>query len=226
MGWKIRIAGARLLYFLTGWPARVMRLLSWLFLIGYLPHGRHSLLRWLAGLIMLITDISPLALIYETITDLIKRKTRPLNKEEERIVLDVFGASFPSHLVGMDPNSIPVALKVTDAYVSFHTINFNTQIPDSVFVHELVHIWQFQQYGSAYISESIWAQKWGGGYNYGGIEALKKGVFNKGLAGFNFEQQADIIEDYFRWKSGLPMRWAFDIPATGDLLERYRSEVS
>ena len=96
--------------------------------------------------------------------------------------------------------------------MSFHTINFDTEIPDPILVHEMVHIWQYGQIGAAYISEAFWAQKWGGGYNYGGLEPLKMHSDGLKLKAFNFEQQADIIEDYYRWTQHIPLQWAANDP--------------
>ena len=45
--------------------------------------------------------------------------------------------------------------------------------------------------------EALYAQRWGGGYNYGGIAALSQHQ-DKGMMAFNFEQQAEIVEDYFK----------------------------
>ncbi|HZV68209.1 MAG TPA: hypothetical protein VFG10_01650 [Saprospiraceae bacterium] len=164
-------------------------------------------------------------LIYETIFDLIKWKTRPLNATEKEILFSVFGDSIKYNLIGLDPRSIPVIKRKTVAYVSFHTINFDTDIQDSTLVHEMVHVWQYQKYGAAYISEAFWAQRWGGGYNYGGLEALQKHAQGPGLSAFNFEQQADIIEEYFRWSKGLPLQWEKDASAAGEVLGEYARQI-
>ena len=126
----------------------------------------------------------------------------------------------------MDPSSWPVRRHHARAYVSFHSINFDQELPPHTFIHELVHIWQYEQYGSAYISEALWAQRWGGGYDYGGLDPLINYSAGRGLSGFNFEQQADIIEDYYRWKTGLPLQWAMNVPGVGEVLERYRYELA
>jgi len=161
----------------------------------------------------------------ETLLDLIKGKTRPMNPREQDLAVSVFGPRLPIQCIAIDPGSIPAKRKKTTAYVSFHTINFFKTIPDYILVHELVHIWQYKRYGSAYISESIWAQKWGGGYNYGGMELLVGYSERKGLAAFNFEQQADIIEDYYRWKNNMPMQWSARTPGIGAVLEKYRDNL-
>lgn len=224
MGWRIKMLGGRLLEFIMVWPARVWRLLSWLLWIRS-PRGKHAVPRWITGLILLSVDLTPMILAYETILDWIKWNTRPLTKDEKEVAKSVFGEDFPVPLISVDSSSFPVRKKWTAAYVSFHSVNYHQVIPLPIFVHELVHIWQYRRYGSAYISEAIWAQKWGGGYNYKGIEALQKYSQGKGLAAFNFEQQADIIEDYYRWKNGLPLQWAVNTPGIGHVLEFYKKQL-
>jgi hypothetical protein len=206
------------------WPLRLWRFLAW-FLWVKSPGGKHAVLRWLIGLILLAVDLTPFMLFYETIMDWIKWNTRPLTKDERDIVKSVFGDYFPVPLISVDSSSFPVKKKWTTAYVSFHCINYFEKIPVPIFVHEMVHIWQYRRYGSTYISEAIWAQKWGGGYDYKGLEALQKYSQGKGLEAFNFEQQADIIEDYYRWKNGLPLQWAVNVPGIGQMLETYAQQV-
>lgn len=179
----------------------------------------------MAGLILLLVDISPVNLIYETLLELIKWKTRPLSEKEREILMSVFGNTIRYHLIGVDPGSIPAIKRRTVAYVSFHTINFDTSISDPTLVHESVHIWQYQKYGAVYISESFWAQQWGGGYNYGGLEPLKMYSERLRLNAFNFEQQADIIEDYYRWKNNLPLQWAVNVPGVGEVLSKYAAQI-
>ncbi len=224
MIWRIRMFSRRLLEYIFRWPLAVWRLILWILWINS-PNGKHAIMRWLCGIVLLTVDLTPLNLLYETVMDALKKKTRPLNKEELDIVLSVFGKRFPFQLVGLDPDSIPVKKKRTTAYVSFHTINFFNVLPAQTLIHELVHVWQYRKHGSVYISEAIWAQKWGGGYNYGGLEPLIKYSEGKGLSSFNFEQQADIIEDYYRWKNGIPLQWALNVPGVGHLLEKYKDQL-
>ena len=225
MGGRIRIFIGRTISFLTGYPQRVLLLLKWIFWIG-VPAGRHRLWRWLAGMLMLITDLTPLALAYMTILDVVKRKTRPISQEEIQAGKMIFGNQFPWHLISIDPDSIPVKNGWTKAYVQFFTINFYQVIPTPVLLHELTHIWQYQKFGSVYITESLWAQRWGGGYDYGGQVALEQLNEGQGLLSFNFEQQADIIEDYFRAKQGLTLQWAENTPEIQGHLEQLVKVIS
>ena len=61
-----------------------------------------------------------------------------------------------------------------------------------VLVHELCHVWQFQNGGHAYIGDSVHAQLLGDGY------ALEKGLLQgRAWAQLNAEQQATLIEASF-----------------------------
>lgn len=225
MIWRLRMFGGRLLHFMVKWPKRAFRLCLWILWINS-PRGKHSFYRWLCGMILLFVDLTPLSLLYETIMDVIKTRSRALSAEEISIAQSVFSVSIPLKQVSMDPSSWPVRQRKASAYVSFHTINFDQSLPPHTLIHELVHVWQYERYGSVYISESLWAQHWGGGYNYGGLEPLVHYSQGKGLSVFNFEQQADIIEDYYRWTTGLPLQWALNVPGIGEVLVRYRDELA
>lgn len=222
--WRLKVFFLRLYDYIIHIPHRVLHLLKWLLMITPL-RGRHKFQRWMAGFILLVLDIAPVALLFETILDWVKWKTRPLNEKEKEIGLFVFAKNLPMKIIGLDPHSIPAMKRMTIAYVSFHTINFDVAIPDATLVHEMVHIWQYSRYGAAYISEAFWAQKWGGGYNYGGLEPLRMYSEGLGLAAFNFEQQADIIEEYYRWTKNIPLQWTMNVPGIGEVLTKYVDEL-
>ncbi len=69
-----------------------------------------------------------------------------------------------------------------------------------LFVHETVHIWQHQNRGTNYMSESIFAQTWGilrtgdRGYGYNFLRGIIEG---KSFDKLNPEQQASLIETAF-----------------------------
>ena len=79
---------------------------------------------------------------------------------------------------------------------------------DDILIHELMHVWQNQKFGANYIPLALKAQYTVEGYNYGGLEDLCRTMENGGsILDYNFEQQADIVMDYFRLVYGLPVRW-------------------
>ena len=136
-----------------------------------------------------------------------KRKTRPLTDEESKIAQLIFGDTLPLHRIRIDETARIATKKYRICYVSFYTINSWGAMRPDTFIHELIHIWQYEQIGALYIPKALWAQQHGG-YDYGGVEALKKHIQQeKDFWEFNLEQQGDIIADYFRLSCGLPVRW-------------------
>ena len=86
-------------------------------------------------------------------------------------------------------------------------INSWGEMHDDVFIHELVHVWQYERFGAMYIAKALLAQR-EEGYNYGGRSRLAKARELGGkLTDFNFEQQADIVMDYYRLITGRSVRW-------------------
>lgn len=219
MVWRFRIFFKRLMDYILHFHLRLWRFFKWIMGMTSI-RGSHAFARWVAGIILLAFDILPVAFLMECLLDWIKWKTRPLNKEEKAIAAYIFGANLPLHLITLDSDSMVVKRNRLKAYVAFHMINFDTCISPVVFIHELVHIWQYRTYGAVYISEALWAQRWGGGYNYGGNDALKLND-NIGLSAFNFEQQADIVEDYFRLQNDLPLKWSVRDVDIENVLKRY-----
>jgi hypothetical protein len=79
---------------------------------------------------------------------------------------------------------------------------------DSLLVHEMMHVWQYQHLGVIYIPKALSAQYSLMKYDYGGKPGLMQAVEDgKKLLDFNFEQQAEIITDYFLLKTGRYPRW-------------------
>jgi hypothetical protein len=73
----------------------------------------------------------------------------------------------------------------------------------------LVHVWQFHHFGSPYILRALLAQRTDLGYDYGGLPALKRArAAQQGLQAFNYEQQASILEDFFRLHQSGFARWS------------------
>ena len=65
-------------------------------------------------------------------------------------------------------------------------------LPTRVLVHELCHVWQFQNGGHAYIGDSVHAQMFGDGYQ------LETGLLQgKRWPELNAEQQATLVEASF-----------------------------
>lgn len=127
-----------------------------------------------------------------------KPGTRPLCARERALAETVFGKNLPYDRIRIDERSHIGCRHYRFAYVGFTCINSWGALRDPHFIHELVHIWQYEQVGSAYIPRALHAQRSKAGYHYGGPEALQAALeAGKDLRHFNYEQQGDIVADYF-----------------------------
>lgn len=146
---------------------------------------------------MYLMDILAIPTIYEILSDWTKWFTRPLTDRELVLTHKYYGDSINTTLVRVHSNAKYTAKKLAIAYVSFNTINHWHEISEDVFVHELMHIWQYQHLGSVYALKALYSQSRGNAYDYGGLENLYFAMLQgKKLLEFNFEQQAQIIQDY------------------------------
>lgn len=160
-----------------------------------------GILEWTSDTLFYLFDCMAIPEIYDAIMNLLKTNTRPLTAAEVELGYNVFGNSIDYNLIRIDDRARFGTKNMAAAYVSFNTINYMHKIKKEVFIHELVHIWQFQNFGSIYIARAIKAQRSSEGYNYGGSPNLYQVMLRGGsLFDFNFEQQADIIEDYYKMK--------------------------
>jgi len=211
----------RLLYWLRQLPIRFLRLLKHILSIFTVKIGkRHwwqsffsmaQLLNigdWIIVLFFLLCDIFAIGEIYEMIADFTKFNTRSLKAWEVDVAKTIFKDKLQYKLIRIDENAKLLPSERCIAYVGFHTINSKGPMNNSTFIHELVHVWQYERFGSVYIYYALMAQKSTMGYNYGGASALSYAINQKKkLVDFNFEQQGDLIEDYYRISNGYAPTW-------------------
>lgn len=212
----------RLYDWLRWLPKRIWRLLRhiWYGLLFFTPSAEHwkntpsyyekglSFVHWSTESFFYLMDIFGIAELYETLLDFIKFNTRPLSKKELDIAQTIFGQSVHYRRVRIDNAAYAGPKQHRFAYVSFFTINSWGNMNPSFFIHELTHVWQYQQMGAVYIPRALWAQFSTEGYNYGGLPKLNAFlVANKKLEDFNLEQQADIVADYYRLQTGYQPQW-------------------
>ena len=192
-----------LFYFFKDWPLRFKRIVFHLF-FPFCKGIKHKFpfygfKEWVSDLFFYILDIMAIPELYHLTNRIIKWNIRPLTESEIIIGKDIFGVSIDFSQVRIDENAKIGIEKIALAYVSFNTINYIQKIEREVYIHELMHIWQYQHFGSIYIGRAIKAQISKEGYDYGGIANLYKVMLRGGsLLEFNFEQQADIVEDYYK----------------------------
>ncbi len=95
------------------------------------------------------------------------------------------------------------ARNASRAFTTFHTLNLPKGTKLEIVVHELTHVCQYERVGTRYMFEALLAQFELGGdaYHYGGPKGLLDDFrANKLFAAYNREQQAQIVQDYYRWK--------------------------
>ncbi len=139
---------------------------------------------------------------------IVKPNTRRLNNREKALARAVFGDRIDYARVRIDERAFIGCRRFRFAYVGFNMINSWGPLSDAHFIHEMVHIWQYQREGAVYIPRALWAQRTPEGYDYGGEAGLRSAVAQGyTLEDFNYEQQGDIVADYFCLKNGLNPRW-------------------
>lgn len=205
---KISAGFLRLQHALRWLPTRLRRL------------GKHFLrfcwsdINWWTATIYLLLDVVGIPELYETLQDFIKWRTRPLTNAERLLLYPIFGESLIYDRIRIDEKAFlgPPQWKI--CYVSFYTINAWGKMNPSLLIHEVVHIWQFQHWGSIYIPRALRAQYSKEGYNYGGAPKVANWARQKArLEDFNPEQQADLVADYWRILHQYTTHWGPAGPA-------------
>ena len=168
-----------------------------------------SIAFWCWELGCLVLEILGIAEWYETACDLYKKETRSLNSFELVMAKEIFGNSINYDRVRIDETAEIACKNSYLKYVSFYTINSWGRMSDDIFIHEMVHVWQYEKFGAVYIPKALKVHLTKGmSYNYGGVAALEKSMEANGrFLDFNFEQQGDIVADYFRIRCGDTPIW-------------------
>ena len=159
---------------------------------------------------------------YEGISNALSPRLRKLTPREIALLQPIFGGSVPYQAVRLDERARYGPRRYRFCYVSFRTINSWGPIDEAILVHEMVHIWQYQQFGACYIPRALAAQRTSAGYDYGGLAGLRNSDY---LTDFNYEQMASVVEDAFRLRRGLPPRYvapSADPAAYGALVGQLR----
>jgi hypothetical protein len=123
---------------------------------------------------------------------------RALSPAERRVLATIFGDALALDVVTVR-EALSGLINVSGrAFVIENTIHLPLppgHVPMHLVVHEATHVWQFQNGGHAYITDSLHAQVLGDGYQ------LEKGLLQgKPWAQLNCEQQATLVEQ--AWAQG------------------------
>lgn len=155
------------------------------------------------------------------LNQLFKPQTRRMTERKIALARTVFGAAIDYSKVRLDERAMIGCRRYRFAYVGFQVINSWGALSDPLLIHELVHVWQYQRLGSVYIPRALWAQRTPEGYNYGGVNGLRQALARgKNLLDFNYEQQGDIVADFFCLRTQRQPRWCAPDPAALPVFER------
>lgn len=196
----------RLCFVIRQYPKRLRRLFLYYF------HPFYVKPKWRA-FPFILAECFLLFDLYEIISNLTKSSVRLLSEEEILRGESIFGKSIDLGVIMMDEKAQFLTRHLSVAYVGFNTINSWGKLRDDIFVHELVHIWQYQQFGAGYIANALVAQRSNAGYDYTQavsylpLSVAKHWAQCESIHCFTAEQQADLVQDYFRLKQGLKPEW-------------------
>lgn len=164
---------------------------------------------------------------------------RSLREDERALAQRVFGASLDPHPVRIyrdhafsvyAPKALGNAVHLKSSWGHFRGEGLElSPRGEACLVHELVHVWQYQNGGLRYIVGSLWAQQHAvltEGSRSGAYRWRRAHESGRPWAAWNPEQQAQLVEDHF---CALRRR-AADQPAEGDaallaLAEPYLAEL-
>ncbi|NRB65542.1 MAG: hypothetical protein HRU40_21420 [Saprospiraceae bacterium] len=215
---KLSLCWLRLIQAFWWMPRRFKR--AWRYSLCYFPVSIAKAGVYVVDLFCLTVEMLGVMEWYECVADMGKWKTRGLKPEERSAAQGIFGDSICWDRVRIDEQAFIGTRRSGICYVSGYTINLWGPISQELLIHELMHVWQFHHQGLAYIPRALRAYYSREGYNYGGVRQLREmAAKGKTLMDFNYEQQGDIIADYYRLRIGRPPQWGFAGIADMDVYE-------
>ncbi|MEM6317338.1 MAG: hypothetical protein AAF960_06690 [Bacteroidota bacterium] len=163
---------------------------------------------WLTEIGVLFLELLGVGELYESLNDFVKFNNRPLTSKEIELAKSIYQNSIDYQAVRIDERAWAGPKQYHFCYVSFNLINSWGPMRPPIFIHEMMHIWQYQQMGAIYMIRALLAQHSQMGYNYGGVATIRhKMATGQTLFDFNLEQQAEVVTDYFLLKSGQRPQW-------------------
>lgn len=179
----------------------ILHFLQWIPAVKKSHLPSKGVVEWSIDLIFYCFDLLLFPDILELIFTWVQPKIRLLNRDEKLYITKYFKNQVWVQNIRMNSRIPKWIENLAVAFVTFNTIHFSEKLTVPIFIHEVVHIWQYQKFGSVYIYRALKAQNSNEGYNYGGLENLySKMLDNYIFTDFNFEQQGEIFEDYCRLK--------------------------
>ena len=191
----------RIIFSFKAIPSRVLHLF---YPFHHIFFARLSFTQKLASFLFQFSDLFFLFDIYEITTNLIKKSTQTLTNEEIILGKSIFKNQIDWNVVMYDKGAWSAKPNFCLAYVSFNSINTRQNLSDDILIHEMTHVWQYQNFGAGYIVNALAAQKSIERYNYAYYYDWME---TKDILKFNAEQQADLIQDFFLIKKGEKAHW-------------------
>ncbi len=169
---------------------------------------------WLYRFITQIFDLLGGPEVAQFIAHLVTNTT-PLNEQEMAAISLVLGSEAMRYqdVRVAEGGLLDLIFKYNGnlAYTTWRTIHFprnggghetsHTRANLSVVVHELIHAYQYEQVGTRYLGEAIYMllKTKRNCYDYGRAQGLRDAAAAaKRYCDFNREQQAQIVQDYYR----------------------------
>ena len=152
--------------------------------------------------------------------------SRKLTEEETAAFREVIPVSnMPYHLIRVCEDSIICRISGGRAVATMHVIH----LPEGrhsldLMVHEMGHTAQFQLAGAVYMAEALHAQFFGEGYDYGDLEQIR--ADGKSMRDLNREQQAQILQDFYRIKHGQQSHYGCTEESARPFVEDFRNEMA
>jgi hypothetical protein len=147
-----------------------------------------------------------------------ERPGRPLSPKEVRELERVFRTSVPYERIRIKEGGAGIFKGPQSRPFAFvYTIYMKTPGPGSflpVLVHETVHVWQYVHGGTDYMTEALWGQQYGNGYDW------FLSVPHTPWPDLEPEEQAQLIEEayragFFHRDSGSYRRFGWDLDGDG-----------
>jgi|GEM_PF-1433525 len=156
---------------------------------------------WIGRILLTCLEIVGIGELLQLLWNLVFR-TRKLTSEESTAFRVVFpDLAFRMKQVRVHPGSPICRINGGRAVTSFYLIHLPGKAGSmDLMVHELAHALQYETVGGVYMFEALYAQFFGGGYDYGDLKTQREQ--GERLHAFNREQQAQICQDYYRVLQG------------------------
>jgi hypothetical protein len=199
---KAESIGLRFMSWATSLDNRLMRLNQDLF--GVLSNWPWEADFWkgLGRVVIDAVEVAGLGEAWEIAMEILQPWQRGLTDREIDLARGVYGSAINWNMVRL--NEYSVGAKLGRAHVTGYIINSWGDLDDRTLIHELIHVWQYEEDGYVYAPEALDQQDGGKGYIYGGESHAEKVAdlrakmsAGQGFSAYNREQQGEVVADYF-----------------------------